>query len=75
MSAEAATHSAVSADDRRRWLALAAVGAVIAALLIEPQPAQAEPKTEVAEPQVAVASQYTPVCHETTTATVPGTAA
>jgi hypothetical protein len=41
--------------------ATAAVGAVIAAVLIEPQPAQAEPKPE-ADEQVAVVSQHTPVC-------------
>jgi MFS family permease len=44
--------------------ASAAVGAVLAALLIEPQPAQAQP--EPGGLQVAVASQYTPLCHETT---------
>jgi hypothetical protein len=38
------------------------VGAVLAALLIEPQPAEAERKPEVGEPQVAVVSQHTPVC-------------
>jgi MFS family permease len=47
--------------------ATAAVGAVIAALLIEPQPSRAEPKPEADERQVAVVSQYTPVCHETAT--------
>jgi len=47
----------------------AAVGAVLAALLIEPQPAQAEPGAEAGEPQIAAASQYTPVCQETATAT------
>jgi len=52
----------------------AAVGAVIAALLIESQPAQAKPKPEVEKPQVPVASQYTPVCHETTTASLSGSA-
>jgi hypothetical protein len=46
----------------------AAVGAGIAALLIEPQPAHPEVEPQVGEPQVAVASQYTPLCHETTTA-------
>jgi EmrB/QacA subfamily drug resistance transporter len=46
----------------------AAVGAVLAALLIEPQPAQAEPVAEAREPQIAAASQYTPVCQETATA-------
>jgi MFS family permease len=46
----------------------AAAGAVIAALLIEPQPSGAEAEPEAAEPQVAVASQYTPLCHETTAA-------
>jgi hypothetical protein len=48
--------------------AAAAVGAVIAALLIESQPAQAEREPQVDGPQVAVASQYTPLCPETTTA-------
>jgi hypothetical protein len=48
--------------------AAAAVGAGVAALLIESQPAQAEREPEFDEPQVAVASQYTPLCHETTTA-------
>ena len=47
--------------------ATAAAGAAIAALLIEPQPAQAEPQPQTDERQVAVGSQYTPVCHETTT--------
>jgi MFS family permease len=47
--------------------ATAAVGAALAALLIESQPAQAEREPEVGERQVAVVSQYTPVCHETTT--------
>ena len=42
--------------------ATAAAGAVIAALLIEPQPAQAEPEPEADERQVAAASQHTPVC-------------
>jgi hypothetical protein len=42
--------------------ATAAVGAVIAAVLIEPQPAQAEPEPEAGERQVAAASQHTPVC-------------
>jgi EmrB/QacA subfamily drug resistance transporter len=42
--------------------ATAAVGAVLAALLIEPQPAEAEREPEVGEPQVAVVSQHTPVC-------------
>jgi hypothetical protein len=42
--------------------ATAAVGAVIAAVLIEPQPAQAEQKPEADERQVAVVSQLTPVC-------------
>src|SRR5689334_16286068 len=42
--------------------ATAAVGAVIAALLIEPQPAQAEPKPEADERQVPATSQHTPVC-------------
>jgi hypothetical protein len=44
------------------------VGAVIAALLIESQPAQAEREPQVDGTQVAVASQYTPLCPETTTA-------
>jgi hypothetical protein len=48
--------------------AAAAVGAAIAALLIESQPARAEREPEFDEPQVAVASQYTPLCDETTTA-------
>ena len=43
----------------------AAVGAVLAALLIESQPAAAKREPEADEPQVAVASQYTPLCHET----------
>jgi len=47
--------------------ATAAVGAVIAALLIEPQPSEAEREPDAGERQVAVVSQYTPVCHETTT--------
>src|SRR2546427_13225437 len=42
--------------------ATAAVGAVIAALLIEPQPSQAEPEPEADERQVAGVSQHTPVC-------------
>jgi hypothetical protein len=42
--------------------ATAAVGAVIAALLIEPQPAEAEGEPEAGERQVAVVSQHTPVC-------------
>jgi MFS family permease len=42
--------------------ATAAVGAALAALLIEPQPAQAEHEPEAGEPQVAVVSQHTPVC-------------
>src|SRR6184192_878365 len=42
--------------------AVAAVGAAVAALLIEPQPAQAEHEPEAGEPQVAVVSQHTPVC-------------
>jgi EmrB/QacA subfamily drug resistance transporter len=42
--------------------ATAAVGAALAALLIESQPAQAEREPEVGEPQVAVVSQHTPVC-------------
>jgi EmrB/QacA subfamily drug resistance transporter len=42
--------------------ATAAVGAVIAAVLIEPQRAQAEPEPEAGERQVAAASQHTPVC-------------
>jgi len=46
--------------------ASAAVGAVLAALLIEPQQSRAENEPEVEEQQVAVASQYTPLCPETT---------
>src|SRR6185437_1746719 len=42
--------------------ATAAVGAVLAAVLIEPQPAQAEREPNLGEPQVAVVSQHTPVC-------------
>ena len=43
--------------------ATAAVGAALAALLIESQPAEAESEPEVGEPQeVAVSSQHTPVC-------------
>jgi MFS family permease len=42
--------------------ATSAVGAVLAALLIESQPAEAEREPEVGEPQVAVVSQHTPVC-------------
>jgi sugar phosphate permease len=41
--------------------ATAAVGAVIAALLIEPQPA-AESEPEAGERQVPAASQHTPIC-------------
>ena len=48
--------------------ATAAVGAVVAAVLIEPQPSEAEREPVVSERQVAAVSQYTPVCHETTTA-------
>jgi hypothetical protein len=48
------------------------VGAVIAALLIESQPATAEREPEVDEPQVAVASQFTPLCHETDTVAAAG---
>ena len=47
--------------------ASAAVGAVLAALLIEPQPSGADSEPEANEPQVAIASQYTPVCHEAAT--------
>jgi MFS family permease len=49
----------------------AAVGVVVAALLIEPRPAQTEPtpESDVGEPQVAAVSQYTPICHETTPVT------
>jgi len=43
-------------------VATAAAGAVLAALLIESQRAQAEREPEVGEPQVAVVSQHTPVC-------------
>jgi MFS family permease len=42
--------------------ATAAVGAVIARLLIEPQPSGAEREPEADERQVAVVSQHTPVC-------------
>ena len=42
--------------------ATAAVGAVIARLLIEPQPFGAEREPEADERQVAVVSQHTPVC-------------
>ena len=42
--------------------ATAAAGAVLAALLIESQPAQAEREPEVGKPRVAVVSQHTPVC-------------
>ena len=42
--------------------ATAAVGAALAALLIESQPAEAEREPEVGEPRVAVVSQHTPVC-------------
>ena len=42
--------------------ATAAVGAVVAALLIEPQSSEAEAEQEVGQPQVAVVSQHTPVC-------------
>jgi MFS family permease len=42
--------------------ATAAVGAVLAALLLESRPAQAEREPQVGEPQVAVVSQHTPVC-------------
>jgi MFS family permease len=45
--------------------ATAAVGAVVARLLIEPQPSEAEREPE-RELQVAVASQHTPICHEAT---------
>jgi EmrB/QacA subfamily drug resistance transporter len=48
--------------------ATAAVGAVLAPLLIESRPAEAVRKPEAAEPQVAAVSQYTPVCHETAAA-------
>src|SRR5712671_3968805 len=47
--------------------ATAAAGAALAALLIESQPAQVEREPEAGKPQIAVVSQYTPVCHETTT--------
>jgi MFS family permease len=52
--------------------ATSAVGAVLAAVLIEPQASEAEHEPNVGESQVAVASQYTPLCHETTT-TIPST--
>jgi EmrB/QacA subfamily drug resistance transporter len=42
--------------------ATAAVGAALAAIVIEPQPARAESEPEVDERQVAVSSQHTPVC-------------
>ena len=42
--------------------AAAAVGAVLAALLIESQPSEAERESQVDELQVAVGSQHTPVC-------------
>jgi MFS family permease len=45
--------------------ATAAVGAVVAAVLIEPQPSAAEREPQAEERQVAVVSQYTPICHET----------
>jgi EmrB/QacA subfamily drug resistance transporter len=45
--------------------ATAAMSALLARLLIEPQPSGAEREPEVGESQVAVASQYTPLCHET----------
>jgi hypothetical protein len=46
----------------------AAVGAVLAAVLIESQPSEAEGEPALEELQVAVASQYTPLCPETTKA-------
>jgi hypothetical protein len=49
--------------------ATAAVSAVLAALLIEPQTSAAERESKVGEREVAVVSQYTPVCHETITST------
>jgi MFS family permease len=45
--------------------ASAAVGALLAAVLIEPQRSEAQPEPEPGGLQVAVASQYTPLCHET----------
>jgi MFS family permease len=42
--------------------ATAAVGAVVAAVLIQPQPTQAESKPEGGEAEVPAASQHTPVC-------------
>jgi len=48
--------------------ATAAVGAVLAALLIESQSSEAEREPEVGEPQVAVVSQHTPVCRTRATA-------
>ena len=54
--------SLVAALSPRHPAATAAVGAALAALLIESQPAQAESEPEVGEPQVAVVSQHTPVC-------------
>jgi EmrB/QacA subfamily drug resistance transporter len=44
--------------------AAAALGAVLAAVLIESPSSEAEPKPKVGELEVAVVSQYTPVCHE-----------
>jgi len=44
----------------------AAVGAVVAAVLIESQPSEAKREAEVEESKVAVVSQYTPVCQEST---------
>ena len=44
--------------------ATAAVGAVLAPLLIESPPSEPAREVEVAERKVAVGSQYTPVCHD-----------
>ena len=47
--------------------ATAAVGAVIAALMLESRRSEPAREPEVGERQVAVVSQYTPVCRETKT--------
>jgi MFS family permease len=54
--------------------ATAALGAVLAPLLIESQLSEAEREPEVGERQVAVVSQYTPVCQETSAAAASGSA-
>jgi len=46
--------------------ATAAVGAVLAPLLIESQPSEPALEPEAGERQIALVSQYTPLCHETT---------